>query len=61
MQGRPAHQLDIEVAHAKGPGRSLADCCKSLRQEVIELLTVLVARTEPVCLLTEFGVREGLE
>ena len=29
--------------------------------EDTELLTVLVARTEPVCLLTEFGVGEGLE
>ena len=44
VQGGAAHQLDIEVAHAEGAGRRFTDGGEGLRQQIVQLLTVQVAR-----------------
>ena len=61
VQGGAAHQLDVEVAHAQGAGGGFADGGERLGQEVVQLLAVQVACAEPVGLLAQFGVGEGLE
>ncbi|MCY1239776.1 hypothetical protein D9M72_525870 [compost metagenome] len=61
MQGRAAHQLDVEVAHAQGSGGGFTDRREGLGQEVVQLLAVLVAFTQPVGFFAQFGVGESLE
>jgi hypothetical protein len=59
VQHRGAHDLDIEVAHVQRPLAGLADARERLRQEVVEVLAVLVTLAELLGLRPELLVREG--
>src|SRR5689334_13116741 len=61
MQGRPAHELDVEVALAEGALASLADRRERLGEDVVERLARSQALTKDVGLGTQLGVGELLE
>jgi hypothetical protein len=61
VQGGTTHELNIEVPHAERARGRLAHGGEGFRQEVVELLAILVARPEPVCFFAQFRIRKGLE
>ena len=61
VQGRPAHDLHVEVALAEGPLGRLADRRERLRQQVVEALAVGQPLLEDIRLVAQLLVGELLE
>ena len=60
VEHHAADELHVEVAHAGGAHRCLADHSEGLREELVEGLAVAVALAELVGLCPELLVAEGL-
>jgi hypothetical protein len=61
VQGRPTHDLHVEVALAEGPLGRLADRGERLRQQVVEALAVGQPLLEDIRLVAQLLVGELLE
>ncbi len=61
VQGGAAHELHVEVAHAKGAVRCFADGGKRLREQVVQRFAIGDSRPEFICLAAQLGIAKGTE